>query len=142
MRTWTTTSWSYRTFGQTHTDEKSDTVRWNQGIWKYNYYRPDYNKLEAALNELTTYCNKNQFAVKAIIPLTMAQTFEYGQTSEWTASILHGGGVVTAAGIGQGWGYSNVIGFAALLEKVETISEEEYQRRISADENTPSLVPA
>jgi hypothetical protein len=37
-------------------------------------------------------------------------------------------GVAAAAGIGQGWGFSNV-GFAVFLERVEEISDEEYERR-------------
>ena len=141
MRTWTTTSWLYSTFGQTHTQEKSKNGNWNQGVWEHNYYWPDYEKLNAKLNELTTYCNKNQYSVKAIFPLTMARAYEYANSVEYRTSIFAGNSVVTAAGIGQGWAFSNVIGFSALLEKVETISEEEYQRRISADENAPNLVP-
>lgn len=142
MRTWTTTSWYYNSFDQVHTQQKSDTKKWPQGIWEINNYSPDYDKLKVALTNLQSYCNKNQFGVKSIIPLTAAKTYEYGQVCEYTAGFLGSAGVTSAAGVGYGWAYSNVIGFAALLEKVEHISEEEYQRRISDVENSPSLVPA
>jgi hypothetical protein len=71
--------------------------------------------------------------VKVILPLTSARTYEYGTALEYGS---WPNGVVAAAGIGYGWGFSNVIGFAALLERVEQISDEEYERRLK---NTESL---
>lgn len=140
VRTWTTTSWIYRTFGDKVTETNSTSTRWRDGIWSQFVYSPNYDKLQAALNEVTNYCNKNQLSIKSIFPLTQAIAKEYGQSLEYTSLV---NGVVAAAGIGHGWACSNVIGFAALLERVEHISEEEYQTRICANEPTPPpLVPA
>jgi hypothetical protein len=140
VRTWTTTSWIYRTFGEKVTTTNSKSNRWNDGIWSKFIYSTNFEKLEVALNDVMNYCNKNQLSVKSIIPLTEATAKEYGQSVEYS-SFANGVGAV--AGIGHGWGFSNVVGFAALLEKVEQISEEEYQTRICANEPTPPpLVPA
>ena len=132
----------YRTFGQVRTDEDSKAKKWTEGIWHYYHYNPSYDKLTEILNEITSYCNRKQFGIKAIVPLTSATAHEYGQNIEYRTGIFNGANVVTTTGISYGWGFSNVIGFAALLERVENISEEEYQRRISEASSEPSLVPA
>ena len=136
MKKWTTTSWIYRTFNYVANAENSKSKRWRDGCWTRTHYTPDYNALQKALNEVMDHCNRVQMAVKAVVPLTSAQTFEYGQTVEY--------GSVMMGGIGQGWGFSNIIGFAALLERVEEISEEEYDRRSKENlprEASPSIAP-
>jgi hypothetical protein len=119
--------------------KKSKTRNWGDGVWETNVDEPDYDRLAEVLTEVSAYCNKNQWSMKSIVPLTRGITYEYGTQSEWFHP-MHG--TTAAAGIGHGWAFSNVIGFAALLERVEHISEEEYQRRISASESAPPLVPA
>ncbi|MCK1336628.1 hypothetical protein IVB38_11430 [Bradyrhizobium sp. 38] len=124
MKKWVTTSWMYQTFGSTAHTERSKTNRWKDGIWEKTDYTTDYQQLQAKLNELTEYCNRHQMSVKALMPLTNAKTHEYGQFLDYAVMSS-----IAAAGIGHGWAFSNVVGFAALLEHVEEITEEEYERR-------------
>jgi hypothetical protein len=139
MPTWITTTWMYRTFGQTKTRETNGSEKWSKGYWAKETYSPDYENLSTALSDLQSYCNANQFSIKAMIPLTQAAAYEYGQAVEYSTML---NGVMAAAGIGYGWGYSNIVGFAALLERVEQISDEEYERRRAAVDTEPSLAPA
>jgi hypothetical protein len=140
MKRWVTTSWIYRTFGQKTSVRRSDTKRWNQGIWEVTDYTPDFDNLKSALSIVTDYCNRNQYALKSLFPLTSAKSYEYGTLQEYS-SLMEG--VVAAAGIGQAWAFSNVIGFAAMLEKVEEISDEEFDRRSQNEhEASPALSPA
>lgn len=142
MKKWVTTSWMYQTFNYIAESKDNGSNRWKDGISSRTWYTPDYKGLESALNKLSDYCNRHQMAVKSLVPLTSAQTFEYGQAVEYS-SIMHG--VVAAAGIGNSWGFSNVIGFAALLERIEEVSDEEYERRCGeavSEGNSPSLAPA
>lgn len=133
MKRWVTTSWMYQTFGQDEQQQNSKSNRWVDGYWTRTWHKPDYAGLESALNKLSDYCNRHQMAVKSMVPLTSAQTYQEGHVSEY-GTLMNG--VTSAAGLGFGWGFSNVIGFAALLERVEEISDEEYERRCM--ENVPT----
>jgi hypothetical protein len=135
MKTWITNSWIYRTFGQTGQTKHSEHKSWHKGVWELTDYTPNYSNLTKALEDVTAHCNREQMTVKVILPLTSARTYEYGAAVEYTH---WQGGVGAAAGIGYGWGFSNVIGFAALLERVEQISDEEYERRLKNMES-PSI---
>jgi hypothetical protein len=140
MKTWTTTSWIYRTFGQKEQTNDSGK-RWSDGVVARRYFTPDYNNLQKMMIEVADFCNREQMTLKAVLPLTSAQTLEYGQTVEYSSFT---NGVVAAAGIGQGWGFSNVVGFAAFLERVEQIPDEEYERRCNNNVSvaaSPSVAP-
>lgn len=137
MKTWIETSWIYQTFGQTCKTESSDTKFWNQGITQTNYFEPDYEALKRALSTISDHCNKTQMTIKSIFPLTSARTHTFGQALEYS---VHPAGT-SAAGIGFGWGFSNVVGVAALLERVEEISDEEYKQR-PAEVPSRAIAPA
>src|SRR4051794_19595352 len=116
MKKWVTTSGIYRTLGETVRAESSKTSRWSDGLWSKHYHDPNYAALEKGLNEVMAFCNREQMSAKAMFPLASAQTFEYGEVLDWSNMMT---GSMAGAGVGQGWAFSNIVGFAVLLERVE-----------------------
>jgi hypothetical protein len=136
MAVWTETGWIYQFFDEIHETKRTDAKRWNQGIWETNHFRPNHNSLRKALDEIANHCNRTQTSIKAVVPLTRAQTHQYGQVSEFYAHP----GQTTGAGLGYGWGFSNVIGLAVLTERIDEVTDEEYSRRLARYE-APVVAP-
>ncbi|BAE52702.1 hypothetical protein [Paramagnetospirillum magneticum] len=126
MPVWIETSWMYQRFGDQVKTRSSDSKSWKTGIWEENTWSPDYDALRSSLIKLQEYCNDNQFQIMSVLPLTEAHSYEFGQGEFvlWPGNASAGGW-----GVGQGWGVSQVVGFAALLQKVEDVSQEEFDRR-------------
>lgn len=141
MPTWTTTTWMYQVFGTTIATQ-SDGKKWGDGITHQKEWAPDYDKLTRCLNEVTSWCSDNQYTIKGLMPLTSAHALTFGTSyvdkwtdrisqsgSNWVGDGINGG---LGWGLGYGYGVSNIIGFAALVEKTEEISEAEYAFRADA----------
>lgn len=133
MPRWTSTRWVRYHFGTRHEQDSSKSKKWSDGAWNtYDWYT-DHATLDQQLNELTAWCNENQFVIKTVLPLTWARAYDYGQT-HWHSQHFNNQGVSTFGGwgLGQGWGVGMIVGFTALLEKTEDVTDAEFARR--ADE--------
>lgn len=130
MARWVTTSWYRWTFKLEHTVNKSENRRWNKGVWERNYWNVSGDSISEALNSLSKYCNENQYELKAIMPIDKARSYEYGQveTHQWTGASA---GFGWGWGLGQGWATSMPDGFMAVLQRIEDISQEEFDRRFA-----------
>ena len=85
---------------------------------------------------LSKYCNENNFEIKGIIPIDRAQSSEYGQTAVNTWGLE---GSSWGWGLGKGWGITMTDGFAAMLQSIEMLSDEEYEQRIAEDKRLETL---
>ncbi|MQX38629.1 hypothetical protein [Roseospira navarrensis] len=85
--------------------------------------------MKVALDDFSDYCDKNQMIIKSVVPLTRAQAHQYSIADTYFASGPNSAGG-WGYGLGYGWGISMIVGFAALLQREEEISDEEYQKRM------------
>jgi len=129
MKRYVKTSWFYWFFEEDRSSKHSDSRKWKNSIWAYNYWKVNRGSLEEGLNELSKLCNEKLYEIKGIIPIDRAQSYEYGQADSWV-NLNNGGGW----GLGQGWGISMTDGFAAILQRIEILDDEEYERRIKTNE--------
>lgn len=128
MKKYIETSWFYYYFDETHSQKSDDSNRWNKGVWKMNNWRVGKETLKEGLQQLADFCNKNSYEIKSVIPIDRAQSYEYGQTFENT-SINPGFNYGMA--LGKGWGITMSDGFAAMLQRIDELTDEEYDIRIS-----------
>jgi len=133
MRQYIKTSWYYHFFEEDCTTKKSNSNYWNDGIWETNRWQVKRESLKQGLEDLAKYCNKNGFEIKGIIPIDRAQSYEYGQNAKETSSWAQGGWGY-AWGLGKGWGITMTDGFAAMLQSIEMLSDEEYEKRVAEDQ--------
>jgi flagellar motility protein MotE (MotC chaperone) len=134
MPRWVTTGWFYKYFDENHASQRSKSQKFSDGVWESNHWRTDNESLESALNNLREFCDENQMEIKSVVPLTRAQSHEFSQKDTWSSTIGNGG-AGWGWGLGYGWAYSSIIGFAALLQQVEDVSQDEYEKRMKEVEN-------
>lgn len=136
MARWVETSWFRYTFEEEHNQSSSISNKYVDGAWSKSYYRIKQSSLENALNDLMRYCNEEQLEVKSIMPITRAETYEFGLIntgSEWKNNIGMQQDLASWGwGLGHGWGITMIEGFMALLQRIEDVSQEEFDRRIKA----------
>jgi len=138
MKQYIKTSWYYHIFKEDHTSEKSNSDKWKNGIWTRNYWKVSRESLKEAMSGLSKYCNENNYEIKGIIPIDRAQSYEYGQ-ADFEAKSGQGWGWGYGWGLGQGWGITMTDGFAAMLQSIEMLTDEEYDARITEDERLRKL---
>lgn len=126
MARWVETKSFRWTFKEKHTNKESKNRYYKDGIWQNNYWGLDYDHVDEALKELSSYCDANQYEIKSIVPLQRAQSHEY-QRSEMSCGQGWGAGW----GAGYGWGITMTNGFMALVQRVEDISQEEFDTRMN-----------
>ncbi len=124
MKRWVETSSFRFYFEEDHTTRNSESRKWDNSIWQSNFWRPKPESVEKGLRALAKYCSEHQYEVKGIVPLMRAQAYEYGQSHSYIGTTGGAGW-----GIGYGWGIGLVDGFAAILQRIEEISDEEYAQR-------------
>jgi hypothetical protein len=122
------TKWFYFYFKEIHSEDKSSSKRWVDGIWKYNYWSISEDSLKEKLIKLQEYCDEEQCEIKGVMPLSRAASYSYGQSHmediRSMQNIALGGW-----GLGHGWGIGMINGYAIMLQKIEEVSDDEYIRR-------------
>lgn len=135
MPRWVTTDYYRCNFEEHHSSKDSKSQKFTEGRWQYNFWQAKNESVDNHSSALAAYCDKHQFEIKAIVPLNRAQTYEYG-----IGDFIQYGGAFSPNpsaggwGIGQGWGVSLNTGFVAILQRIDEISQEEFDRRITARE--------
>lgn len=93
---------------------------------KYLYTTGDA-ALQASLEQLVRKLNRNQFAIKAVVPKTESLGhFDYGRKGD--------------GGYGWGYGISQITGFVVLAQREDEISQEEFSRRKQKQDAQDRLV--
>lgn len=128
MAQWIKTSWYYYFFEEDVNTEK-DNNGWNSGHYCNNTWNIKRDSLKKALNDLSDHCAINQYEIKAMFPIDRAQSHSYGQGEFHQARNQTWAG---GWGLGMGWGITMTDGFAAVLQRVEEISQDEYDNRMKA----------
>jgi len=144
MKQYIKTSWYYCYFEEDVTTKKSDSKKWNDGVWETNRWCIKADSLKKGLEGLSKYCNENNYEIKGIIPIDRAQSYEYGQAvkdynSRYNTATTAGWGYGWGWGLGQGWGITMTDGFGAMLQSIEMLTEEEYDARVAEDERLKKL---
>lgn len=129
MKQYIKTAWYYHVFDVDHSSESGDT---NLGAWGISTYVVKKESLEKGMNDLSKYCNENNYEIKGIIPIDKAQTM-HAQESDWKYETKGNAGYGYGYGWGYGWGVTMPDGFAAMLQSIEMLSDEEYDKRIEDD---------
>lgn len=130
------TNWFYKYLDEEYSDEESASRKYADGIWRMRRWSIKSESLTVALEELREYCNNRNLEIKSIIPLTRAQSFEFAHASTWVSSLSPS---AWGYGLGNGWGITMINGFAALLQSVEDLTEEEYVDRIAEKKKNKEL---
>ncbi|MGD0546266.1 MAG: hypothetical protein ABR991_00370 [Terracidiphilus sp.] len=130
MAKWIETSYFRANFGW----EVEERGKVGDEYTLYNFVR---EALDGKLNNLVDYCNKNQYEIKGVIPLTNSLSHTHSETRSGSGSEGSRGSVYIPPitnhwGIGYGYGLSAIIGFVALLQRQTEISDEEYASRIKS----------
>lgn len=127
MPKWISTEWNHIYFGW---DFKDKTDRgFFTSVHKGNLFfmETPYPTLDSALQSLTEWATRNQYEIKASIPLTTSM-------GEYNAVWWKGNG-----GYGYGYGVSQITGMAVLVQREEEVSQEEYDRRLAAQKKRYQL---
>lgn len=122
------TFWFYKYVDEEYSEGESESKKYVDGFWRMRKWSLKSDSLNVALEELSIYCNDNNLEIKSIIPLTRAQSYEFAQAQTWVSPLTPS---AWGYGMGHGWGVTMVNGFAALLQRVEDLTEEEYAKRIN-----------
>lgn len=130
------TFWFYKYVDEEYSDEESESKKFADGFWRMRRWSLKSDSLNVALEELSEYCNDKNLEIKSIIPLTRAQSYEYAQAQTWVSPLTPS---AWGYGMGHGWGVTMVNGFAALLQRVEDLTEEEYAKRINGKKRIKEL---
>lgn len=129
MARWVETRWWRYSIEENHTSKSSNSRDWKNGVWERNDWEIKTESIDKHLNHLMAYCNEHQYEVKSIMAIDRAQSYEYGQAISHFSAGSHGGGY--GWGLGQGWGITMTDGFMALLQRIEDVSQEEFDRRMA-----------
>jgi len=132
MKQYIKTSWYYHFFKEDHSSKSADSKQWKDGVWERNNWSVNRDSLKEGMDGLSKYCNDNNYEIKGIIPIDRAQSYEYGQSYVAQAATGYSGWGY-GWGLGQGWGITMTDGFAAMLQSIEMLSDEEYDKRIEED---------
>lgn len=127
MKNWVESGWYKYYFELKHWSNHSSSNKWLDGIWEANEYSAEHNSVEQFLNNLADYCDEQQLEIKSMIPLLKGKTYDYGQALENSTGTFTN---AWAAGLSYGWGTTYTEGVMVLLQRVESIDEDEYQNRI------------
>jgi len=128
MKNWLEASWVTVTFEDVSGPGDKSPTSLREGVWDFIY--TDMDSLSDAMDGFTDYCNANQFEIKTIVPIDRAVTHDYSKQDTWS-SLGQTGGAGYGWGLGYGWAYTKTCGFTALLQKSETIDDEEYEKRLN-----------
>ena len=129
MKNWVETSWIRVTWKNKKQTEQSKTRAFFKGVWDHYFIEDDMDDMESRLTWVTDFCNENQFEIKTIIPLDRAEAHNFAQADNNNNQLVSGN-TGWGWGLGYGWGFSKNIGFAALIQKTESLDAEEYNQRI------------
>lgn len=125
MKRYVETKWLLFTFAEEMSKEESHE-KFKEGYKEQiiHSWHIKASSIKAGLANLTAFCDDNAYEVKGIIPITKAHAKE--RTSVAVASSQ------AAAGLGVGWGVAMIVGFVAIVQRVEDLDEEEFNRRVKA----------
>lgn len=125
MKNWIDTVWHRYYFEEDRWSNASKSQKLRDGAWEWNGYSASAKSVDDALNKVMDYCNEHHYEVKSVTPLIKGKTFEYAQS--WDTG-----------GFGKGWGTSYTEGVAIFLQKIETVSDEEFSNRLEVKNLTKS----
>jgi hypothetical protein len=87
-------------------------------------YKTQEDELIRHLENLTTDLDRNQYLIKAVVPLTeSAGNYSRSKNESW------------------GYGISQIVGFVVLAQKEEELSEDEYLKRTRKNDLERNIVP-
>nr|WP_314621986.1 hypothetical protein [uncultured Noviherbaspirillum sp.] len=134
MPRWVTTDYYRCNFEEHHSTDNSKSRKYADGVWQNNFWQAKNESVDNNSSALAAYCDKHQFEIKAIVPLNRAQSHEFGIGDFFVSGGIAGNGSAGGWGFGNGWGVSLNTGFVAILQRIDEISQEEFDRRIAARE--------
>jgi len=127
MPKWISTEWNRVYFGWDFKDKTDRGFFTSAHKGNLFFMETPYPTLESALQLLAEWATRNQYEIKASIPLTTSM-------GEYNAVYWKGNG-----GYGYGYGVSQITGMAVLAQREEEVSQEEYDRRLAAQKKRYQL---
>jgi hypothetical protein len=91
----------------------------------YYFFKSNFDELNSELDRILSDNYDLHFQIVGCVPLTTGIAHQH---AEWKFASNHEQSYA-GAGYGYGWGLSNVSGAIVFLQKVEQISQEEFDRR-------------
>lgn len=125
MRTYITTSWFYWKIENDYSKECSKSDLLSEGVWNVRNWFINNGSLEEGLNELSKFCDENSLEIKGFMPIDSAESHE---------SALLKLAPSTSGGYGFGWGITMTDGFVAILQRSESLTEEQYGKKVKVRE--------
>ncbi len=130
MKKYVETTWLFFTFEDESlqdVDENRSIVTHRHSVTTRHSWHIKSSSVKEALTELATFCDTNAYEVKGIIPITRAQALSVIMTDHGSAG--QGG---YGYGAGSGWGIEMIIGFVAIVQRVEDLDVATFNKRIEA----------
>lgn len=127
MPKWISTEWNRIYFGWDFTDKTERGFFTSAHKGNLFFMETPLPELDSALRTLAEWATRNQYEIKASIPLTTSM-------GEYNAVYWKGNG-----GYGYGYGISQITGMAVLVQREEEVSQEEYDRRLAVQKKRHQL---
>ena len=124
MPKWIDTRYHYFEFGYNYDRKVPEEYFLKKGLASTHYYAPNMDGLFEYLNQFLFDCSQEGYEIKATMPLQSGVAHNYTQAKQ-SDSANSGWGW----GLGYGFGVSPTTGVLVIVQRVEEVSEPEFQRR-------------